>query len=124
MRQAFKVLAMACAVAGFAAGQAQAQPHAPASTTPQVPHCTRNIGTISIRNGDTAGWTRYNLSPPAGLLRVVIQQSGCFTVVERGAGLDAAMQERDLAGGGQLQHGSNVGGGQIRAADYVLLADV
>jgi curli biogenesis system outer membrane secretion channel CsgG len=89
-----------------------------------VPRCTRNVGTISIRNGDTAGWNAYRLAPPAGLLRVVIQQSGCFTVVERGAGLDAAMQERDLASGGQLQHGSNVGGGQIRAADYVLLADV
>jgi curli biogenesis system outer membrane secretion channel CsgG len=65
-----------------------------------------------------------NLQPPAALLRVVVQQSGCFTVVERGAGLDAAMRERDLAGDGQLQRGSNVGGGQIRAADYVLLADV
>jgi curli biogenesis system outer membrane secretion channel CsgG len=58
------------------------------------------------------------------LLRVVVQQSGCFTVVERGAGLDAAMRERELSSGGQLQRGSNVGGGQIRAADFVLLADV
>jgi curli biogenesis system outer membrane secretion channel CsgG len=115
---------MACAIAGFAAAEAQAEPHATASTTPQVPRCTRNVGTISIRNGDTAGWNSYRLAPPAGLLRVVIQQSGCFTVVERGAGLDAAMQERDLAGGGNLQRGSNVGGGQMRAADYVLLADV
>ncbi len=124
MRRAFNVLAVAVlACAGFVA-EAQATPHATASTTPQVPRCTRNLGTISIRNGDTAGWTAYRLQPPAGLLRVVIQQSGCFTVVERGAGLDAAMQERDLAGGGQLQHGSNVGAGQIRAADYVLLADV
>jgi len=123
MRQAFKILAVAVAAAGLSAANAYAQ-HATASTTPQVPHCTRNVGSISIRNGDTQGWTRYNLTPPAGLLRVVIQQSGCFTIVERGAGLDAAMQERDLASGGQLQHGSNVGGGQIRAADYVLLADV
>jgi curli biogenesis system outer membrane secretion channel CsgG len=114
---------VAVAIAGLATVEAQAQ-HATASTTPQVPRCTRNLGTVSIRNGDTAGWNAYRLQPPAGLLRVVIQQSGCFTVVERGAGLDAAMQERELAGGGQLQHGSNVGGGQIRAADYVLLADV
>lgn len=124
MRQALKVLAIACAFAGMAAVEAQAQPQAAASQTPQVPRCTRNLGTISIQNGDSAGWTAYRLQPPAGLLRVVIQQSGCFTVVERGAGLDAAMRERELAGGGQLQRGSNVGGGQIRAADYVLLADV
>jgi curli biogenesis system outer membrane secretion channel CsgG len=124
MRRAFNALAVAAIMtAGFAA-DALAQPRATASTTPQVPRCTRNLGTISIRNGDTAGWNAYRLQPPAGLLRVVIQQSGCFSVVERGAGLDAAMQERELASGGNLQHGSNVGGGQIRAADYVLLADV
>ena len=45
-------------------------------------------------------------------------------MVERGAGLDAALKERELSGGGNLQRGSNVGGGQMRAADYVLLADV
>ena len=114
-------------VAAFAmgvVGVASAQPRATESTTPQVPRCTRNLGTVSIQNGDTAGWTYYRLQPPAGLLRVVIQQSGCFTVVERGAGLDAAMRERELAGQGNLQRGSNVGAGQMRAADYVMLADV
>lgn len=125
MRRAFNVLfAVAAAAVSFATVDASAQPRATQSTTPQVPRCTRNVGTISIQNGDTAGWTYYRLQPPAGLLRVVIQQSGCFTVVERGAGLDAAMRERELAGEGNLQRGSNVGAGQIRAADYVLLADV
>jgi curli biogenesis system outer membrane secretion channel CsgG len=126
MRRVINALAMAIvASAGFVAADAYAQPRATASTTPQVPHCTRNLGTLSIQNGDTyQGWRAMNLQPPAGLLRVVVQQSGCFTVVERGAGLDAAMRERDLASGGQLQRGSNVGGGQVRAADYVLLADV
>ncbi|MEZ5996305.1 MAG: CsgG/HfaB family protein [Hyphomonadaceae bacterium] len=124
MRRAINALAMAAALSAGLAFEAAAQPRAAASTTPQVPRCTRNLGSISIQNGDSAGWSYYRLQPPAGLLRVVIQQSGCFTVVERGAGLDAAMRERELAGGGQLQRGSNVGGGQIRAADYVLLADV
>jgi curli biogenesis system outer membrane secretion channel CsgG len=128
MRRAFNALALTTMVVmGVSlapAPQASAQPRAAESQTPQVPRCTRNLGTISIQNGDTAGWTHYRLQPPAGLLRIVIQQSGCFTVVERGAGLDAAMRERELAGEGNLQRGSNVGGGQIRAADYVLLADV
>lgn len=129
MRRVFNALAVALVAAAgvsFATvGDAQAQPRATQSTTPQVPRCTRNLGTVSIQDGDThQGWRSYNLQPPAGLLRVVIQQSGCFTVVERGRGLDAAMRERELAGSGNLQRGSNVGGGQIRAADYVLLADV
>lgn len=128
MRLASKALLaiLAAATMSFAAvGVASAQPRATESQTPQVPRCTRNLGTISIQDGDThQGWRGMNLQPPAGLLRVVVQQSGCFTVVERGRGLDAAMRERELAGEGQLQRGSNVGGGQIRAADYVMLADV
>jgi curli biogenesis system outer membrane secretion channel CsgG len=120
-----KVVASAVAAAALlVAPAALAQPKATESTTPQVPRCAQSLGTISIQNGDSAGWTGYQLQPPAALLRVVVQQSGCFTVVERGAGLDAALKERELSGGGNLQRGSNVGGGQMRAADYVLLADV
>ncbi len=127
MRRAFNALiAVAAAAATISfAGAASAQPRAAESQTPQVPRCTRNLGTVSIQDGDThQGWRGMNLQPPAGLLRVVVQQSGCFTVVERGRGLDAALRERELAGEGNLQRGSNVGGGQIRAADYVMLADV
>jgi curli biogenesis system outer membrane secretion channel CsgG len=127
MRRAFKALMAiaAAATVSFAGVEASAQPRATESQTPQVPRCTRNLGTVSIQDGDThQGWRGMNLQPPAGLLRVVVQQSGCFTIVERGRGLDAAMRERELAGEGNLQRGSNVGGGQIRAADYVLLADV
>lgn len=125
MRRAFNALALAFVMTAGIAAEAYAQPRASGSTTPTVPRCTRNLGTIAIQNGDTyQGWRQFNLQPPAGLLRVVIQQSGCFTVVERGAGLDAAMRERELAAGGALARGSNVGGGQITAADYVLLADV
>lgn len=123
MSTALKILA-AAVVTAMTCATATAQPKAAESTTPDVPRCARSLGSISIQNGDTAGWNYYRLAPPAGLLKVVIQRSGCFTVVERGAGLDAAMRERNLASGGNLQRGSNVGGGQIRAADYVLLADV
>lgn len=129
MRQIFNGLAMAIVVsAGLVATDAHAQfgrPRATESQTPTVPHCSQSLGTISIQNGDTyQGWRQYNLQPPAGLLRVVVLQSGCFTIVERGTGLEAVQREQALAGGGQLQRGSNVGGGQVRAADYVLLADV
>jgi hypothetical protein len=41
-------------------------------------------------------------------------------VVERGQALDRMMQERDLASQGLLQTGSNVGGAQMIAADYLL----
>lgn len=90
-----------------------------------VPRCTRKLGTVSIVDGDDpSGWTQYNLAPPQKLLKVIVQRSGCFNLVDRGSGLQAAERERDIGGNLGLQRGSNVGQGQIKAADYVLVAEV
>jgi hypothetical protein len=53
---------------------------------------------------------------PEALLKVFVSQSGCFSLVDRGAGLAAAQRERALASGGNSSKGSNIGGGQIAAA--------
>lgn len=91
----------------------------------EIPHCVRKLGTLSITNGDDPrGWNQYNLAPPEKLLRVVVQRSGCFSLVDRGAGLNAAATERDIGGSLGHQRGANVGQGQIKAADYVLVAEV
>lgn len=90
----------------------------------QIPRCTQNLGTITIADGQADVFRELQLSPPQSLLRVVIQRSGCFTLVDRGAGMSVAQRERELAGMGDLQRGSNVGGGQVRAADYVLVGEV
>ncbi|SFS02334.1 CsgG/HfaB family protein [Sphingomonas jatrophae] len=90
-----------------------------------VPKCARKIGTLSIANGDDpSGWSQFSLAPPAKLLKVLVQRSGCFNLVDRGTGLNAAQLERDIGGGMGLQRGSNVGRGQIKSADYVLVAEV
>ncbi len=107
-----------------AAGASNAQKQQDKMVT-EIPHCTRRLGTISIVNGDnTTGWTQNNLAPPEKLLKVIVQKSGCFGLVDRGAGMTAAAQERDLNNNMGLQHGSNMGMGQIKAADYVLVAEV
>jgi curli biogenesis system outer membrane secretion channel CsgG len=94
-------------------------------TMNDVPHCSRKLGTLSIANGDNSyGWTQNNLAPPEKLLKVLVQRSGCFNLVDRGAGLNAAARERDIGSGLGLQRGSNVGQGQIKAADYVLVAEI
>ena len=90
-----------------------------------IPHCTRSLGTVSIANGDDPrGWAQYSLAAPEKLLKVMVQKSGCFKLVDRGAGLNAATTERDIGAGLGHQRGSNVGQGQIKAADYVLVAEV
>ena len=90
-----------------------------------IPRCSRKLGTLSIIDGDDSnGWTQYHLAPPQKLLRVIVQRSGCFNLVDRGVGLSAAQTERDIGGSLGLQRGSNVGQGQVKAADYVLVAEV
>ncbi len=51
---------------------------------------------------------------------MMIQQSNCFIVVERGVGMQNAMQERELAASGEARAGSNMGKGQMVAADFIL----
>jgi hypothetical protein len=91
----------------------------------EVPHCTRKLGTLSIVDGDDPQWwTQYNLAPPSKLLKVLVQRSGCFNLVDRGSGLNAAQIERNIGGNLGMQRGSNVGQGQIKAADYVMVAEI
>jgi curli biogenesis system outer membrane secretion channel CsgG len=90
-----------------------------------VPRCTRKLGTVSVMDGDDpSGWTQFQLTGPQKLIKVLVQRSGCFNLVDRGSGLSAAQRERDIGGDLGLQRRSNVGQGQIKAADYVLVAEV
>jgi hypothetical protein len=90
-----------------------------------VPRCTRKLGTLSITDGDDPiGWMQYGLQSPTKLLKALVQRSGCFNLVDRGTGLNAAQRERDIGGNLGLQRKSNVGQGQIKAADYVLVAEI
>ncbi|UIJ44517.1 SH3 domain-containing protein [Sphingomonas cannabina] len=94
-------------------------------TMSDVPRCARKLGTVSVVDGDDpVGWTQYSLAPPQKLLKVLIQRSGCFNLVDRGSGLQAAERERQIGGHLGLQRGSNVGQNQIKAADYVLVAEI
>lgn len=94
-------------------------------TMNDVPRCTRKLGTVSIVDGDDPrAWTQYSLAPPQKLLKVLVQRSGCFNIVDRGSGLQAAERERNIGGNLGLQRNSNVGKGQIKAADYVLIAEI
>ena len=67
-----------------------------------------------------ASLASYNLQSPTGIIRMMVQQSNCFIVVERGQAMGNMMQERSLADSGELRQNSNMGGGQMVAADFVL----
>ena len=90
----------------------------------EIPTCSHRIGSIAIREPDNKWWEGLGLESPEALLKIFVQRSGCFTLVDRGKGFELAQQERALAAGGALQGGSNIGGGQVRAADYILVPDI
>jgi curli biogenesis system outer membrane secretion channel CsgG len=95
-----------------------------AQQTAAIPHCAQPLGVLAVEQPQRDWWTQLQLGSPEALLRVFVQQSGCFTQVDRGAGLAAAQRERALANGGSLQQGSSIGAGQMQAADYVLVPDL
>ncbi|HEY3731693.1 MAG TPA: CsgG/HfaB family protein [Steroidobacteraceae bacterium] len=95
-----------------------------ANAPPQIPTCDKKIGTLAVTEPENPWWTAMQLDSPAALIKVYVSQSKCFTLVDRGKGLAAAKAERELASSGEERVGSNIGKGQMKAADYVLVPDI
>jgi curli biogenesis system outer membrane secretion channel CsgG len=112
------ILASAAAAASLSAARADTAPQ------PQIPVCDKKIGTLAVTEPENPWWTAMQLDSPAALIKVYVSQSKCFTLVDRGKGLAAAKAERELASSGEERQGSNVGKGQMKAADYVLVPDI
>ncbi len=92
--------------------------------TTEIPHCTKSLGTVAINEPENQWWRYYNLGNPEALIKLLVARSECFTVVDRGRGLQMRSTERALAGSGELQRRSNVGRGQIKTADYFIIPDI
>ncbi|MDO5506547.1 MAG: CsgG/HfaB family protein [Pseudoxanthomonas suwonensis] len=125
---------VAALAAGVAAALCAAPAHAQRGSAQQqraqqmneIPVCSRNLGSISVMEaeGGRNWWSGQQLPAPSALIKVFVNRSRCFTLVDRGRGLGAAMGERELGASGQLRNRSNIGAGQMRAADYVMIPDL
>ena len=87
--------------------------------------CDEPMGTIAVVEEQDGDWYRYltsdlRLPSTIPVIRMLIQQSNCFVVVERGRAMKNMMQERALMDSGELREGSNFGKGQMVAADYTM----
>lgn len=89
-----------------------------------MPVCEKKFGSMSVVEPENKWWVQYNLESPEALIKVFAAECKCFTLVDRGKGLAAAQKERALASGGDMRVGSNIGKGQMKAADYVLVPDL
>ncbi len=94
------------------------------NVNPALEHCSEPYGTLAVNEDHTANWYswlgRHGLQSTVPILRLLAQQSNCFVVVERGAGMHRVMQERTLQRSGELRKHSNFGKGQMVAADYTV----
>jgi curli biogenesis system outer membrane secretion channel CsgG len=94
------------------------------NVNPQLERCAEPLGTLAVNEDHSANWYswlgRYGIQSTVPLLRLLSQQSNCFVVVERGAGLHSLQRERALQRSGELRKHSNFGKGQLVAADYTV----
>jgi curli biogenesis system outer membrane secretion channel CsgG len=102
------------------AGGANAQ-----NANAKLARCDAPLGTIAVVEDVNAPWygiltNQYQLGPTTPVLKLMIQQSNCFVIVERGRAMNNMMAERALAQSGELRQGSNFGKGQMVSADYSL----
>jgi Curli production assembly/transport component CsgG len=112
---------------GGSAVQGSSGPSGAQGAASDLERCDKPMGAVAVvepQDQIIYALSRYRLGSPVGLIRLMIQQSNCFLVVERGRGMQNLMQERALGKAGELRQDSNMGGGQMVTADYVLTPSV
>src|SRR5438067_10380354 len=90
----------------------------------EIPVCTHKTGTQAFVPPDKEWWRALNLGSHEAIIKGLVQQSGCFTMVNRDRAMGSRAMERALADQGELQRGSNMGKGQVKAADYFIQPDI
>lgn len=94
-----------------------------ANANTQLEKCASSLGTIAIVEDTNAPWYgvltgQMHLGSTTPVLKLLVQQSNCFVVVDRGRAMNNMMQERALEQTGELRRGSKFGKGQMVSADY------
>lgn len=95
----------------------------------QLEKCESPMGTVSLTEEQDSDWYRaftqeYKLGSTIQPLRLLIQQSNCFVVVERGRAFQNIERERALQRSGELRQNSSFGQGQLVSADYSITPEV
>ncbi|MBO9688607.1 CsgG/HfaB family protein [Roseateles chitosanitabidus] len=94
----------------------------------QLEHCDETLGTLAIFEDTNAPWwaqlRERQLGSTLPVLRLMVQQSNCFVIVERGRAFANMERERALMQSGETRAGSNFGQGQMVAADYTMSPEI
>ena len=136
MYRTIAIVGMLAAAATSASAQKMGKGGIGIDETIEVPRCDRSLGTVALveersaaspTDGMPAGMAALirmaeaqnggsQRVDPLPLLKLLVAQSGCFQIVDRGEGFDALQRERQLAGANNQA--------TLKAADYLLQAKV
>ena len=94
------------------------------AATPELPQCAKPLGRAAIKEPQTQWWVQYGLGSPEVLIKLFASRSNCLRIVDRNGGLAMRNEEAALGAGGDLKRGSNLGKGQVAAADYFIIPDL
>ena len=95
--------------------------------TTQLVRCERPLGTaalVEIDDNSAALLQSVGLQSPTPLLRLLMAQSNCFTVIDRGAALGNIETEQRLKQSGMLQSGATTARGRMVAIQYLITPNV
>jgi len=121
-----RVLTLAGCLAATTAAFGQAG-NASGGASDRLEHCNKTLGVLRIQEDTAAPWYRYygpRLGSTAPLLSMMILQSNCFVVVERGTGERSLTDETRRARGDEARESGTRGKGQQVVADYLLNPEI
>jgi hypothetical protein len=121
-----KALTLAACLGATTAAFGQAG-NASGQAADQLEHCNKTLGVLRIQEDTGSAWYRYygaRLGSTAPLLNMMILQSNCFVVVERGTGERDLTDETRRARGDEARESGTRGKGQQVVADYLLKPEI
>lgn len=93
----------------------------------KLERCNAPMGVLRIEEETGSAWYRYygaRLGSTAPLLNLLILQSNCFVVVERGTGERGIAAETSRARGDEARESATRGKGQQVVADYLMKPEI
>jgi hypothetical protein len=123
----------ACSNMQLGGGQSSPDSTGVAGSTAQnadmLHHCDAPLGTVAIDEHQDDPWFsiltgQYHLGSTVPVLKMLVQQSNCFVIVDRGRGLTSAMEERALGATGEIRKSNKIKKGQMVGADYTIVPSV
>jgi hypothetical protein len=121
-----RVLGLAACLGAAPAAFGQAG-NASGQAADSLEHCNKTLGVLRIQEDTSSAWYRYygsRLGSTAPLLNMMILQSNCFVVVERGTGERDLTDETRRARGDEARESGTRGKGQQVVADYLLKPEI